>query len=74
MAEGLIPLTLQALERAIELNGVAVEKNKAAFDLHRHVRMTRSTCCRRTGKLKTSAEGAEVVKPPTSSGACCWNS
>jgi indolepyruvate ferredoxin oxidoreductase len=28
---GLVPLSLAALERAIELNGVAVEKNRAAF-------------------------------------------
>lgn len=32
---GLIPLSLEALERAIELNGVAVENNKLAFALGR---------------------------------------
>ena len=32
---GLIPLSLEALERAIELNGVAVESNKLAFALGR---------------------------------------
>ncbi len=30
--KGLIPLTLESILRAIELNGAAVEKNKAAFD------------------------------------------
>ncbi len=33
--QGGIPLSLEALHRAIELNGVAVEKNKQAFDLGR---------------------------------------
>lgn len=33
--QGGIPLSLAALHRAIELNGVAVEKNKQAFDLGR---------------------------------------
>ena len=33
--QGLVPLTLAALERAIELNGVSVEENKRAFSLGR---------------------------------------
>ena len=33
--QGGIPLSLQAIHRAIELNGVAVPKNKQAFDLGR---------------------------------------
>jgi indolepyruvate ferredoxin oxidoreductase len=33
--QGGIPLSLEAIHRAIELNGVAVEKNKRAFDLGR---------------------------------------
>jgi indolepyruvate ferredoxin oxidoreductase len=33
--QGGIPLSLDAIHRAIELNGVAVEKNKQAFDLGR---------------------------------------
>ena len=33
--KGLVPLSLQAIEKAIELNGVAVEKNKRAFSLGR---------------------------------------
>ena len=33
--QGGIPLSLEAIQRAIELNGVAVEKNKRAFDLGR---------------------------------------
>ena len=34
--KGWIPLTHESLVRAIELNGVAVERNKAAFDWGRH--------------------------------------
>ncbi len=67
--KGWIPLTLQALERAIELNGVAVEKNKAAFDWGRHMAHDPEHVLSLTGKLKTTAEGAEVVKLPTSTGA-----
>jgi indolepyruvate ferredoxin oxidoreductase len=33
--QGGIPLSLEAIHRAIELNGVAVDKNKQAFDLGR---------------------------------------
>ena len=33
--QGGIPLSLEAIQRAIELNGVAVEKNRRAFDLGR---------------------------------------
>ncbi|MCP4283780.1 MAG: hypothetical protein GY792_04925 [Gammaproteobacteria bacterium] len=29
--KGVLPLTLEALERAIELNGVSVEANRSAF-------------------------------------------
>src|SRR6185436_11247477 len=32
---GLVPVGLAAMQRAIELNGVAVESNKAAFSLGR---------------------------------------
>ena len=32
---GLVPVGLAAMQRAIELNGVAVEANKAAFSLGR---------------------------------------
>ncbi|WP_423195446.1 MULTISPECIES: indolepyruvate ferredoxin oxidoreductase family protein [unclassified Cupriavidus] len=67
--KGWIPLSLQALERAIELNGVSVEKNKAAFDWGRHMAHDPEHVLSLTGKLKTSAEGADVVKLPTSSGA-----
>jgi len=35
--EGLVPLTRAAIERAIELNGVAVEANKRAFEWGRRV-------------------------------------
>ncbi len=67
--KGWLPLTLDALVRAIELNGVAVEKNKAAFDWGRHMAHDPEHVLSLTGKLKSSAEGAEVVKLPTSSGA-----
>ncbi|MEO1251077.1 MAG: indolepyruvate ferredoxin oxidoreductase family protein [Pseudomonadota bacterium] len=33
--QGLVPLSLASIERAIELNGVAIEKNKRAFALGR---------------------------------------
>ncbi|MGI4890244.1 MAG: indolepyruvate ferredoxin oxidoreductase family protein, partial [Janthinobacterium lividum] len=39
--KGWIPLTYDALIRAIELNGVAVEKNKTAFEWGRHLAQDR---------------------------------
>ena len=33
--KGLIPIGLEAIERAVEMNGIAIELNKAAFDLGR---------------------------------------
>ncbi|MCO4864921.1 indolepyruvate ferredoxin oxidoreductase family protein [Cupriavidus sp. WGlv3] len=67
--KGWIPLTLQALERAIELNGVAVEKNKAAFDWGRHMAHDPEHVLSLSGKLRSTAEGAAVVKLPASTGA-----
>jgi indolepyruvate ferredoxin oxidoreductase len=67
--KGWIPLTLEALERAIELNGVSVDKNKAAFDWGRHMAHDPAQVLGLTGKLKPAMDGADVVKLPTSSGA-----
>ncbi len=67
--KGWIPLSLDALERAIELNGVSVDKNKAAFDWGRHMAHDPAQVLALTGKLKPAMEGADVVKLPTSSGA-----
>ncbi len=67
--KGWIPLTLDAMVRAIELNGVAVDKNKAAFTWGRHMAFDPEHVLSLTGKLQSTAEGADVVMLPTSSGA-----
>jgi len=67
--KGWLPLSLDALVRAIELNGVQVDKNKAAFDWGRHMAHDPEHVLSLTGKLQSTAEGADVVRLPTSSGA-----
>ncbi|MBY4946612.1 indolepyruvate ferredoxin oxidoreductase family protein [Cupriavidus respiraculi] len=67
--KGWLPLSLDALVRAIELNGVSVDRNKAAFEWGRQLAHDPEHVLSLTGSLRTSAEGADVVKLPTSSGA-----
>ncbi|WP_064574640.1 indolepyruvate ferredoxin oxidoreductase family protein [Cupriavidus gilardii] len=67
--KGWVPLSLDAMLRAIELNGVSVDKNKAAFEWGRHMAHDPEHVLSLTGELKRTAEGADVVKLPTSSGA-----
>ena len=49
--KGWLPLTHDALMRAIELNGVVVEKNKAAFEWGRHLAHDYDGVHRLTGEL-----------------------
>ncbi len=47
--KGLVPLTHDALKRAIELNGVAIAKNKRAFDLGRAIAQDEASLRRAAG-------------------------
>ncbi|MBC8636449.1 indolepyruvate ferredoxin oxidoreductase family protein [Caballeronia sp. EK] len=58
--KGWLPLELASLKRAIELNGVAVEKNWLAFDWGRYVAQHGA------GDLLKSTQHAIVVKMPES--------
>lgn len=53
--QGLVPLSLAAIEKAIELNGVAIDKNKRAFSLGRAAAIEASVVHR--------AAGLEANKP-----------
>ncbi|MBY4899002.1 indolepyruvate ferredoxin oxidoreductase family protein [Cupriavidus sp. AU9028] len=67
--KGWVPLSLDAMLRAIELNGVSVDKNKAAFEWGRHMAHDPEQVLALTGELRNTAEGADVVRLPTSTGA-----
>jgi indolepyruvate ferredoxin oxidoreductase len=58
--KGWLPLELESLKRAIELNGVAVEKNWLAFDWGRYVAQHGA------GDLLKTAQHAIVMKMPES--------
>ncbi|SAK47001.1 indolepyruvate ferredoxin oxidoreductase [Caballeronia hypogeia] len=58
--KGWLPLELESLKRAIELNGVAVEKNVLAFNWGRHVAQ------HGVGDLIKSTQQAIVMKMPES--------
>ena len=59
--KGHIPLTRAAIERAIEINGVAVEMNLAAFDWGRRAAADRDAVERRAAP--GAAAGVEVAPP-----------
>ena len=59
--KGHIPLTRAAIERAIEINGVAVEMNLAAFDWGRRAAADRDAVERRAAP--EAAAGVEVAPP-----------
>ena len=59
--KGHIPLTRAAIERAIEINGVAVEMNLAAFDWGRRAAAERDAVERRAAP--GAASGIEVAPP-----------
>ncbi|MDZ7628012.1 MAG: indolepyruvate ferredoxin oxidoreductase family protein [Parvularculaceae bacterium] len=52
--KGLVPLTYGALTRAIALNGVAIEKNKRAFDLGRAVAIDEAALRRAANLVDTA--------------------
>ncbi len=54
---GLVPVGLAALQRAIELNGVAVENNRLAFGLGR-------LAAAEPGTVRALLEGAAIEPPP----------
>ena len=58
---GRVPLSLAAIERAIELNGVQAEKNKAAFDWGRRLAADPSAL----RALGTAAQVIEFARKPT---------
>ena len=60
--KGHIPLSRAAIERAIEINGVAVEMNLSAFDWGRRTAADRGEVERRTAP--GVASGIEVAPPP----------
>ena len=53
--KGRVPLTRESLMRAIELNGVQVESNKAAFEWGRH-------CAHDLAKVPVHAPDAQVIQ------------
>ena len=59
--KGRIPLSGAAIERAIEINGVAVETNLSAFDWGRRTAADRDAVERRVGP--DAAPGVEVAPP-----------
>ena len=78
---GLLPQSASAIERAIELNGVAVETNTAAFRLGREIAIdpTRAATEPRVAPPASAAEAAAFVRtrrrrtprsPRSSPGGC----
>ncbi len=63
--KGWVPLTREALVRAIELNGVAVDANKLAFDWGRRCAVDPAA----VGKLAVPSPRAQVIEFPPTGGA-----
>lgn len=62
---GWVPLRLESLLRAIELNGVAVAHNKAAFGWGRRAAHAPEDVARRVAVAGTTAQALVFYKPPT---------
>ena len=61
--KGRIPLSRAAIERAIEINGVAVKMNLSAFDWGRRTAVERDVVERRAGPGFASSRGAPGIAP-----------
>lgn len=62
---GWVPLRLESLLRAIELNGVAVAQNKAAFGWGRRAAQAPEDFARRLASASTPSQALVFHKPPT---------
>ena len=72
--KGCVPLSLEAIERAIELNGVAVETSKRTFAWGRLRRPQPRAPCRPRAKPTLAASrsrGAHARRRSSPSGSSC---